>query len=118
RILAVDDSAAMRQMVRVTLHAAGHDVSAATNGREALEAARQQQFDLVIADVNMPEMDGISLVKELRAMPCYQHIPILFLTTEGGPDRKLEGRAAGATGWMMKPFNPESLTATVAKVLK
>ena len=118
RILTVDDSVAMRQMVEVTLASAGHQVSQAKDARQALELAGAQTFDLVIADVNMPEMDGLALVRELRAMPPYKHTPLLVLTTEASPERKNEGRAAGATGWLVKPFNPERLLATVARVLK
>jgi two-component system chemotaxis response regulator CheY len=118
RILAVDDSVAMRQMVEVTLSSAGHDVHQAIDGREALSLAGQHSFDLVITDVNMPQMDGITLVKELRGLPNYKHTPMLVLTTEHAPERKMQGREAGATGWLVKPFNPERLLATVAKVLK
>ena len=118
RILAVDDSVAMRQMVEVTLSSAGHDVHQAVDGKEALSLAGQQSFDLVITDVNMPQMDGITLVKQLRELPSYKHTPMLVLTTEHAVERKMEGREAGATGWLVKPFNPERLLATVAKVLK
>jgi two-component system chemotaxis response regulator CheY len=118
RILTVDDSAAMRQMVEVTLTSAGYDVLQARDGREALSIAGSNSVDLVITDVNMPEMDGIELVRELRGMASYKHIPLLVLTTEASTERKMEGREAGATGWIVKPFNPDKLLATVAKVLK
>jgi len=118
RILAVDDSAAMRQMVEVTLTAAGYAVQKAADGREAFALAQSQAFDLIITDVNMPNMDGIALVRGLRALPAYRFTPVLVLTTEGSSELKNEGRQAGATGWIMKPFNPERLLATVAKVLK
>ncbi|MBX5460588.1 MAG: response regulator [Steroidobacteraceae bacterium] len=118
RILTVDDSAAMRQMVRVTLTSAGYDVEQAKDGREALDIANASTFDLVITDVNMPEMDGLTLVRHLRGMPSYRHTPLLVLTTEGSAERKMQGREAGATGWLVKPFNPDRLLATVAKVLK
>jgi two-component system chemotaxis response regulator CheY len=118
RILTVDDSAAMRQMVEVTLTSAGYDVDQACDGREALDIAGTRAFDLVITDVNMPEMDGLTLVRELRGLPSYKHTPLLVLTTEATAERKMEGREAGATGWIVKPFNPEKLIATVAKVLK
>jgi two-component system, chemotaxis family, chemotaxis protein CheY len=117
RILTVDDSAAMRQMVEVTLTSAGYDVAQARDGREALDIAHSTHFDLVITDVNMPEMDGLTLVRQLRGLPSYRHTPLLVLTTEGTTERKMEGREAGATGWIVKPFNPEKLLATVAKVL-
>ncbi|HTV52324.1 MAG TPA: response regulator [Steroidobacteraceae bacterium] len=117
RILAVDDSAAMRQMVGITLTGAGHEVQQAADGREALKIAEQQTFDLVITDVNMPVMDGLTLVRHLRNLPSYRGVPLLVLTTEATTEKKLEGKAAGATGWLVKPFNPERLLATVAKVL-
>lgn len=118
RILTVDDSVAMRQMVSATLTSAGYEVVQACNGREALQVATQHPVDLVITDVHMPQMDGIDLVRELRAMANYRTKPLLFLTTESAASRKLEGRDAGATGWMMKPFNSERLLATVARFLK
>jgi two-component system chemotaxis response regulator CheY len=117
RILAVDDSAAMRQMVGITLTGVGHDVQQAADGAEALEIAERQKFDLVITDVNMPKMDGITLVRELRSRANYRYIPLLVLTTEATLERKQQGKAAGATGWLVKPFNPERLLATIAKVL-
>ena len=116
-ILAADDSASMRQMVAFTLANAGHNVVSASDGQEALSAARQQKFDIVLTDVNMPLMDGITLTRELRGLPDYRFTPILMLTTESGADRKQEGKAAGATGWIVKPFNPEQLVAVVKKVL-
>jgi two-component system, chemotaxis family, chemotaxis protein CheY len=118
RILAVDDSAAMRQMVEVTLTGAGYTVQKAADGREAMALAQSENFDLVITDVNMPNMGGIALVRQLRALPGYRFTPMLVLTTEGGSELKNEGREAGATGWIVKPFNPERLLATIAKVLK
>jgi two-component system chemotaxis response regulator CheY len=117
RILAVDDSAAMRQMVGITLTGAGHEVQQASDGRQALQIAEREKFDLVITDVNMPNMDGLTLVRQLRNLPSYKFVPLLVLTTEATADRKLEGKQAGATGWLVKPFNPDRLLATVAKVL-
>ena len=117
RILAVDDSAAMRQMVGITLTGAGHEVQQASDGREALAIAEREKFDLVITDVNMPVMDGLTLVRHLRNLPSYRGVPLLILTTEATTEKKLEGKAAGATGWLVKPFNPDRLLATVAKVL-
>jgi len=116
-ILAVDDSASMRQMVAFTLKGAGHDVTEASDGQAALDIAKGKKFDLVLTDVNMPRMDGISLAKELRNLPSFKFTPILMLTTEAGMDKKQEGRAAGATGWIVKPFNPEQLLATIKKVM-
>ena len=117
KILAVDDSASMRQMVGFTLKGAGYDVTDAADGQQALDIAKTQSFDLVLTDVNMPIMDGITLTRELRALPAYRFTPILVLTTEAGGDKKQEGRAAGATGWLVKPFNPDQLLATCKKVL-
>lgn len=117
KILAVDDSASMRQMVSFTLKGAGHDVTEATDGVEALGLAKNGPVDLVISDVNMPNMDGITLIGELRKLSTYKYTPILMLTTESGSDKKSEGKAAGATGWIVKPFNPDQLIATIKKVL-
>lgn len=116
-ILAVDDSASMRQMVAFTLKGAGHSVTDAEDGKHALDIAKHQAFDLVLTDVNMPLMDGLNLTRELRKLPNYRFTPILVLTTEAGPEKKQDGRTAGATGWLVKPFNPEQLLATVKKVL-
>jgi len=116
-ILAVDDSASMRQMVVFTLKGAGYDVVEAADGVQALQAAKTKKVDLVLTDVNMPNMDGITLIKQLRALPNYKFTPILTLTTESAPEKKMEGKAAGATGWIVKPFNPNQLLATVKKVL-
>jgi two-component system chemotaxis response regulator CheY len=87
------------------------------DGREALAAARVEAFAVVVTDVNMPNMDGIELVQALRGLPAYRHVPLLLLTTEGSAERKTQGKNAGATGWLVKPFNPERLLAVVAKVL-
>jgi two-component system chemotaxis response regulator CheY len=116
-ILAVDDSASMRQMIGVTLRTAGYKVIEAADGDEALEYARKHRVDLVLADVNMPGIDGITLVAQLRTLPSYRLTPLLLLTTESSPERKLQGKQAGATGWMVKPFNPEQLLATLERVL-
>lgn len=116
-ILAVDDSASMRQMVGFTLKGAGYDVVEAVDGKDALRLAKGAKVNLVITDVNMPNMDGIALVRELRALADYKFTPILLLTTESGEAKKAEGKAAGATGWLVKPFNPEQLLATIKKVL-
>jgi two-component system chemotaxis response regulator CheY len=92
-------------------------VDEADNGQAALDTARGTKFDLVLADVNMPVMDGIAMVRELRAMDAYKGVPILMLTTESHTEKKMEGKAAGATGWLVKPFDPEQLLATVKRVL-
>jgi two-component system chemotaxis response regulator CheY len=117
RILAVDDSRSMREMVTFTLKAAGFDVAEAEDGAVALGLARQEKFNLLLVDVNMPNMDGMALIRALRAEPDYKFTPMLMLTTEAAADRKQEGKAAGATGWIVKPFNPETLVATVKRVL-
>jgi two-component system chemotaxis response regulator CheY len=117
RILVVDDSASMRQMVAFALSSAGFAVDEAEDGQVALGRAQGQKFNAVVTDVNMPNMDGISLIRALRGLPDYKFIPMLMLTTESAADKKAEGKAAGATGWLVKPFNPEQLVATVQKVL-
>jgi two-component system chemotaxis response regulator CheY len=117
-ILAVDDSPSMRDMVRIALSSAGFAVTQAGDGEEALELARTRAFDLVLSDVNMPRMDGISLIRALRAETSYRHTPILMLTTESSVERKREGKDAGATGWIVKPFDPAQLVATMQRVLR
>ncbi len=117
-ILIVDDSVSMRQMVAFTLKSAQHTVVEASDGNNGLELAKSEQFDLVITDVNMPNSNGIELTSNLRQLTNYKFIPILLLTTESAADKKNEGKNAGATGWIIKPFNPQSLVQTVNKVLK
>lgn len=116
-ILAVDDSPSMRRMVSYTLKSAGYDVVTANEGQEALELAKTTNVNLVLTDVNMPVMDGITLVRHLRQLPNYRYTPILVLTTESSTERKMQGRDAGATGWIVKPFDPEQLLATLKRVL-
>ena len=116
--LVVDDSTSMRQMVAFTLRSAGFDTIEGENGCAAIVAAGDKPLDLVITDLNMPEMDGITLIKELRAKETYKFTPILLLTTESQDTKKQEGKAAGATGWMVKPFNPDQLLNVVKKVVK
>ena len=116
-ILAVDDSASLRQMVTFTLRSAGYDVVEAADGVEALRLAQTRKFNLVLTDVNMPKMDGIAMVRALRALPQYKFTPILTLTTEAAVQKRQEGKAAGATGWIVKPFDPEKLLAVIKKVL-
>ena len=117
KVMIVDDSVSMRQMVGFTLRQAGYSVVEAPDGLEALAYARRYSVDLVLTDVHMPNMDGITLVRELRRIESYKHIPMLMLTTEAGQEKKVEGKQAGATGWLVKPFNPEKLLTTIAKVL-
>lgn len=116
-LLIVDDSTSMRQMVAFALSGGGYNVVEAEDGIDALEKAKTQRFDAVITDVNMPRMDGIELIRQLRTLPTYKFTPLLMLTTESGADKKGEGKAAGATGWLVKPFDPEQLLATIRKVL-
>ena len=117
KILIVDDMASMRKMVAFTLESTGHDVTSAEDGDVALEIGKKEGFDLVITDVNMPNMDGITLTKVLRGLPDFKFTPILLLTTEAGKDKKMEGKAAGATGWLVKPFDPDKLLSTIKRVL-
>ncbi|MDZ7651341.1 MAG: response regulator [Burkholderiaceae bacterium] len=117
-ILAVDDSASMRQMVAFTLKGAGYNVIEAADGQEALDKARGANVDLVLTDQNMPKMDGITLVKSLRGLPSYSGTPILILTTESSDEMKAKGKAAGATGWLVKPFDPGKLLDVIKRVIK
>lgn len=117
-ILAVDDSASMRQMVAFTLKGAGYNVIEAADGQEAFEKAKGQTVDLVLTDQNMPRMDGITLVKSLRSLSSYAGTPMLILTTESSDDMKAKGKAAGATGWLVKPFDPNKLLEVIKKVIK
>ena len=117
RILTVDDSPVMRQMVKATLAEAGHVVTQAANGEEALRIAATQVFDMVITDVNMPVMDGLTLTRNLRQLPAYRTIPMIALTTESTAEVKRNGREAGATAWVVKPFNPQRLIEAVAQLL-
>jgi len=116
-ILAVDDSGSLRQMVSFSLKAAGYEVTEATDGQDGLNKAKQHTFDLVLTDQNMPRMDGLTLIKMLRGMANYQRVPILMLTTESSDEMKSQGRAAGANGWLVKPFDPQKLTEVVKKVI-
>lgn len=116
-ILAVDDSASIRQMVSFTLRGAGYEVVEAVDGKDALDKAKNHTVSLILTDINMPRMDGLDLVKSLRVLPRYKIAPILVLTTESSEVIKAEGRAAGATGWLVKPFDPKRLLEVVKKVI-
>ena len=116
-ILVVDDSASMRHMVRSTLELHGHNVSESVDGEEGLRLTQEFDYELIITDVNMPKMSGITMTERIRKLTNYKSIPVILLTTESGLDKKLEGRAAGATGWITKPFEPTKLAQTVKKVL-
>lgn len=117
KILAVDDSASMRQMVNFTLTGAGYQVKDAADGKQGLDLAKAEQFDVIVSDVNMPVMDGIAMISEIRKLPQYKSVPILMLTTESSSDKKMAGKQAGATGWIVKPFNPDQLLKTIARVV-
>jgi two-component system, chemotaxis family, chemotaxis protein CheY len=117
RILVVDDSVSIRQMVTFTLKTAGYETDEASDGKSGLDKAKGGNFALIFTDQNMPQMDGLSLIKQLRLLPNYKTTPILMLTTESGDDMKAKGRDAGATGWLVKPFDPQKLLQVVAKVL-
>ena len=116
-ILAVDDSASMRQMVSFTLKNAGYNVVEAVDGQDAWEKSASRDFDLVLTDQNMPRLDGLGLTRKLRERPNFKSTPILILTTESSDQMKQAGRAAGATGWLVKPFDPAKLIAVIKKVL-
>lgn len=118
KILVVDDSNSIRDMVSFTLKSAGFETAEAKDGLEGLSKAKSSSFDLVISDVNMPNMDGITLCQELRKLPSFKFTPILMLTTESSTEMKMRGKAAGATGWLVKPFNPEKLLATIKRVVR
>jgi len=116
-VLAVDDSASIRSLVSYVLKQAGFEVVLAEDGQAALDYAQENTVDLVLTDINMPKLDGIDLIKGLRALTHYKYVPLLVLTTEGGTDKKMEGKAAGATGWIVKPFDPDQLVTIIHKVL-
>lgn len=118
RILTVDDSASVRQMVSFTLRKAGHAVDEAADGQEGIEQARRQKFDLIVTDLNMPRIDGIGMIAAVRQLPGYAFTPILMLTTESQPEKKDAGRKAGATGWIVKPFQADQLIAVVQKLVR
>jgi two-component system chemotaxis response regulator CheY len=117
-ILAVDDSASMRKMVSFTLISAGYHVVEAVDGQDAFEKAQANAIDLVLTDQNMPRMDGLSLTRKLRDSAQFKTTPILILTTESSDQMKAAGRAAGATGWLVKPFDPTRLIEVVQKVIR
>lgn len=117
-ILTADDSASIRNMVKFTLKTAGYDCLEAADGKQALELVKKNKIDMIITDLNMPNMNGIELIKETRKTPGYRFIPIVMLTTESEQSKKMEGKKAGATGWIVKPFNQQQLLAVVKKVLK
>lgn len=115
-ILAVDDSVTMRQTIATTLEKEGYNVTLANDGMDALTKLNGGKFQVIITDINMPNMDGIGLIKEVRNLAAHKFTPIIVLTTESQPAKKEEGKNAGATGWIIKPFKPEQLVAVVKKV--
>jgi len=117
RILTVDDSAAMRQMISLTLSSAGFSVAQAADGGEALAMAQAESFRLMLVDLHMPGLDGLSLVRALRSLPAYRTTPLLMLTTATSQQQQRDARAAGATGWLQKPFLPDQLIGTVRRIL-
>jgi two-component system chemotaxis response regulator CheY len=116
-IMIVDDSASLRQVVSIALKGAGYDVIEACDGKDALGKLNGQKVHLIISDVNMPNMDGIALVKEVKQLPTYKFTPIIMLTTESQEGKKLEGQAAGAKAWVVKPFQPQQMLAAVSKLI-
>ena len=118
RILTVDDSASVRQMVGFTLRKADYEVVEAVDGKDGLAKVSSGKFDLIVTDLNMPNMDGIQMITAVRKLPGYSFIPILMLTTESQAEKKDAGRKAGATGWIVKPFNADQLIAVVQKLVK
>ena len=116
-ILVVDDSASLRQVVGIALKSAGYDVIEACDGRDALTKLNGQKIHLIISDVNMPNMDGITFVRQLKTNPAYKFTPVIMLTTESGEDKKSAGQAAGAKAWVTKPFQPAQMLAAVSKLL-
>jgi two-component system chemotaxis response regulator CheY len=117
RALIVDDSRSMRQMVSFTLQQAGFDLVEAENGKDALDKLRGQKFGVIITDLNMPVLDGIGFIRQARQTAEARFLPILILTTESQAEKKLEAKAAGATGWIVKPFEPDKLMQTIGKVM-
>ena len=116
-VLTVDDSASIRQMVAFTLKGAGYSVIEAADGQDGLDKAKATAVQLVLTDQNMPKMDGLTLTRSLRGLPAYAGVPILMLTTESSDAMKAQGKAAGATGWLVKPFDPAKLLEVVKKVI-
>jgi two-component system chemotaxis response regulator CheY len=116
-ILTVDDSASMRQMIKLTLTEAGYAVTEAADGTQGLAAAKARTFDMVLTDLNMPGMDGVSMIREIRKLSTFTGVPIVLLTTESDAEKKAMAKAAGATGWITKPFEPNQLLSVTKKVL-
>jgi two-component system chemotaxis response regulator CheY len=116
--MTVDDSATVRQMASLVLRGAGYDVVEAVDGLDALSKLSGREMDLILTDLNMPNMDGFEFTRRVRALPNYKYVPVILLTTESQPEKKLEGKSAGATAWIVKPFSPDQLLAVIKKVIK
>lgn len=116
-ILTVDDSASVRMTTKIALTNAGYQVTEAVDGLDGLEKAKAASFDLIVTDLNMPNMNGLEMIEALRQSPAHTGLPIVFLTTESDSDMKARAKAAGATGWMTKPFDPEQLVKIAKKIL-
>lgn len=116
RVMAVDDSATVRQVLQMTLEGAGYEVVEAVDGKDALGKLANVQVDMMVTDLNMPNMDGIDLIRQVRQSPGNRFMPIIMLTTESQPEKKQEGKSAGASGWIVKPFKPEQLLAVVRMI--
>ena len=116
-IMVVDDSASLRQVVGIALKSAGYDVLEASDGKDALGKLTGQKVHLIVSDVNMPNMDGISMVKAIKQLPHYKFTPIMMLTTESDTSKKMQGKAAGAKAWLVKPFQPPTLLNAVSKLV-
>jgi len=116
-ILTVDDSASIRATIKIALSGAGYSVAEADNGANGIAQANAGNYDLIITDLNMPVMDGLTMIEELRKLPAHTGVPIIFLTTESDEGMKQRAKAAGATGWLTKPFDPEQLVRIARKVL-
>jgi len=117
-VMTVDDSASLRQMVGFVLRDDGYEVVEAVDGLDALSKLNGREMHLFLSDINMPKMDGLELTRRLRAIPQYKFVPIVLLTTESHPEKRQEGKAAGATAWIVKPFKPDQLLAVVKKVVR
>ena len=118
KILSLDDSVTMLQSVKITLKAKGYEVATFTKGSEALNNLTKDKYDLIITDLNMPEMDGITFIQKVRLLPSYKFTPILVLTTESQAGKKEQARKAGATAWITKPFTAEQLLMVVEKLIR
>ncbi|MCX8083509.1 MAG: response regulator [Calditerrivibrio sp.] len=116
-IMIVDDSASLRQVVKMTLEKMGYEVMEAKDGKEALDKAKGKKINLIITDLNMPVMDGITFIKELKKLPEHKFTPVMMLTTESQQSKMMEGKAAGAKAWLVKPFKPEQITAAIEKLI-